>query len=149
MLQSLLTGTNHVYNFLQQILFKGSGLSFNEMLAHHLMSCTLIIFAYSCNLWQVILTVLFCHDSGDFFMKLWKVTRDLKFLKTVAMDIIYVLGQFFFIYGRLIVPCLCYIPNLIISINKFFQESKLESDKYFAKPLVFIYISKNRYKFEV
>ena len=120
----ILQTAHHIYNLVQQFVLKGSSFTFNEMILHHLMSCSLIFSAYAVNQVEMIVIVLLVHDASDFLIKTMKTVRDLELFGRNFQDLNFFTLAIVFSYGRIIVPIFCYLPSLNSLINHWYVDNK-------------------------
>ena len=79
------------------------------MVLHHLIAITLIVFSYFAGQIPIGLCVLMCHDIGDVFLNLGKMSRDLALLPNRALDFMYLLILVTWLYPRCYVTSTTYI----------------------------------------
>jgi len=109
----------HLHNLVFHIFCRTHKATYVEMILHHYLTWFLIFYSYYTNYETFGITVLMCHDIGDFLMNIGKLVRDLQLVKGWKVDVFYLLIVVSWFYPRTIVASLTYIPN---SLYAFFEQ---------------------------
>ena len=104
----------HFHNLVFLITCRTHKKTYLEMVLHHFLTFWMLFYGYWCNMTVMNIVGIMCHDGGDFFMNVAKLARDLDLVKGWKLDILYGLTIFGFLYPRVIVAWLTYLPACII-----------------------------------
>jgi len=101
----------HFHNLIFHTICRTHKATYIEMILHHYLTWTLIFFSYFTSFEAFGLTVLMCHDIGDFVMNTAKIVRDLQLMSGWRLDVYYAFVLISWGYPRVIVPTFTYLPS--------------------------------------
>lgn len=116
---------HHIYSFLELLWGIRLRSDFAEMMLHHCVTVSAMMFTYYGNHVISGTTVLIAHNIGDVFINLSKFTRDAKVLSGFKLDLLFVVLFLTWFVPRVVIIGSCVIPAIIYTRN--FQSDVYDS----------------------
>lgn len=108
---------HHVYSLLELLCGVSMRGDLIEMLLHHLVTVSAMMFTYYGNHVVSGTTVLIAHNIGDVFINMSKFARDTKSLTGYKLDILFLILLVSWLVPRVILVSSCVLPAIIYTRN--------------------------------
>ena len=111
---------HHVHSLIELVYGYKQRNDIPEMALHHIATVAAMLMSYFGNQVAMGITVLAAHNVGDIFYNLGRYVRDLKFIRGIWADLVFVILFITWIVPRVIIINSCVLPAGIYT--RHFQE---------------------------